>query len=66
MSENKNNSFLTATYQNIFIMDLRQINECYFNRDYKGAYEALKILLNDKGILFTVLLWIAMVGYIIY
>lgn len=46
--ENKENSpFLTTTYQNIFIMDLRQINECFFNKDYDGSFEALRILHSD-------------------
>lgn len=46
--ENKENSpFLTATYQNIFILDLRQINECFFQGDYEGSFEALRILYSD-------------------
>lgn len=47
MSEDNTNPFLTATYQNILIMDLRQVNECYFHKDYKGSFEALKILYSD-------------------
>ena len=47
METQQRNPFLTPTYQTIFILDLKQVNECFFAGDYRGAYEALRILYSD-------------------
>jgi len=39
--------FLTPTYQSMFMMDLSEVNKCFFNRDYIGSFEALRILYSD-------------------
>jgi hypothetical protein len=48
MTESRENSpFLTPTYQTIFILDLTQINECFFEKDYYGSFAGLRMLFSD-------------------
>lgn len=39
--------FLTDTYKAILIRDLIRINECFFNKDFQGSFQGLRMLYSD-------------------
>lgn len=47
MESRTQSPILTPTYQSILVLDLRQVNECFFHGAYLNSFEALRILYSD-------------------
>ena len=47
MSDDNQSPYLTVPYQTIFVLDLKHINECFFAKDYDGAFDGLLMLYSD-------------------